>query len=276
MRRAVNMARLGQVLTDPGPDDPDVELLFVHNSNPATIVPDQNRVIAGLEREDLFTVVVEQFVTDTARYADIVLPATTQIEHLDLAHSWGHLYLALNQPATAPRGEALPNTEIARRLATALGLDDPALHRSDEELVRALLDSDHPFLEGITYERLAAEGWARLAVPEGARPHVDEIPGVPTRPMRLGRLEHRAGAETPQGDPDLVRRFPLALVSRKQHPKFLNANYGGFPAHQPSSGRPSLQIHPAGRSGAPGPRTPTAAWIARARRRRRATTRAPL
>jgi anaerobic selenocysteine-containing dehydrogenase len=244
VRRAVNMARLGQVLCDPGPDDPDVELLFVHNSNPATIVPDQNRVIAGLEREDLFTVVVEQFVTDTARYADIVLPATTQIEHLDLAHSWGHLYLALNQPATAPRGEALPNTEIARRLATALGLDDPALHRSDEELVRALLDSDHPFLEGISYERLAAAGWARLAVPEGARPHVDEIPGVPTRPMRLGRLEHRAGAETPQGDPDLVRRFPLALVSRKQHPKFLNANYGGFPAHQPSSGRPSLQIHP--------------------------------
>ncbi|HET7900476.1 MAG TPA: molybdopterin-dependent oxidoreductase [Candidatus Nanopelagicales bacterium] len=242
-RRSVNMARLGQVLTDPREGDPRIELLFVHNSNPAVIVPDQNRVIEGLEREDLFTVVVEQFVTDTARYADIVLPATTQIEHLDLAHSWGHLYLALNQPATAPRGEALPNTEIARRLATALGLDDPALQRSDEQLVRDLLDSDHPFLDGITYEVLAERGWARLAVPDGLRPHVDDIPGVPTRPMRLGALDPSVGSETVDGD--TAGQFPLALISRKQHPKFLNAAYAGFPAHLPSSGRPSLQIHPA-------------------------------
>ncbi len=239
-RRTVNMARLGQVLTDPRDGDPHVELLFVHNSNPASIVPDQNRVIAGLERDDLFTVVVEQFLTDTARYADIVLPATTQIEHLDLAHSWGHLYLALNQPAIAPRGEALPNSEIARRLATALGLDDPVLHRSDEQIVRDLLDSDHPFLEGITYEVLAERGWARLAVPEGLRPHVDEIHGVPTRPMRLGALDPARGPEAEGSD-----RFPLSLISRKQHPKFLNANYAAFPAHWPSSGRPSLQIHPA-------------------------------
>jgi anaerobic selenocysteine-containing dehydrogenase len=213
----------------------------VHNSNPATIVPDQNRVVAGLERDDLFTVVVEQFITDTARYADIVLPATTQIEHLDLAHSWGHLYLALNQPAIAPRGQALPNTEIARRLATALGLDDPALHLSDEQLVRDLLDSDHSFLSGISYERLAREGWSRLAVPDGARPHVDPIEGIPTGRMRLGALEHRPGAETPGADD----RHPLALISRKQHHKFLNANYGGFPDHHPTSGAPALQIHPA-------------------------------
>jgi len=196
-------------------------------------------VIAGLERDDLFTVVVEQFLTDTAQYADIVLPATTQIEQLDLAHSWGHLYLALNQPAVAPRGEALPNTEIARRLATALGIDDAAIHRTDEQVVRDLLDSDHPFLEGITYERLAEQGWARLAVPDGLRPHVDEIPGVPTRPMRLGALDPARGAEATGSG-----RFPLSLISRKQHPKFLNANYAAFPAHWPSSGRPSLQIHP--------------------------------
>ena len=243
-RRRVNMARLGEVLTDPTAVDPPIELLFVHNSNPATILPDQNRVVAGLERNDLFTVVVEQFVTDTARYADIVLPATTQVEHLDLAHAWGHLYVSLNQPAIEPRGEALPNTEIARRLATALGLDDPSLHESDEQLVRGVLAHDHPFLEGVTYERLAEQGWARLAVPEGARPHVDPLPGVPTWPMRLGALEHRPGRETVAGDEELVRRFPLALISRKQHPKFLNANYGAFPSHQPTAGRPTLQIDP--------------------------------
>jgi len=243
-RRSINMARLGQLLTDPGPLDPSVEMLVVHNSNPAVVLPDQNRVVAGLERDDLVTVVIEQFLTDTARYADIVLPATTQIEHLDLMISWGHLYLALNQPAVAPRGEALPNSEIARRLATALGLDEPSLHETDEQVVRALLGSGHPFLEGITYERLVDEGWARLAVPEGARPHVDEIPSVPVRRMRLGQLEHTVGSETPHGDPDLARRFPLALISRKQHPKFLNANYGGFAAHLPSSGAPALQIHP--------------------------------
>jgi anaerobic selenocysteine-containing dehydrogenase len=244
LRRSINMARLGEVLAEPGPLDPQVELLVVHNSNPAVVLPDQNRVVAGLEREDLFTVVVEQFLTDTARYADVVLPATTQIEHLDLALSWGHLYLALNQPAIAPLGEALPNTEIARRLATALGLDDPRLHPTDEELVRELLGTGHPFLDGITFERLAAEGWARLAVPEGARPHVDPIPDVPTTRMRLGALEHTEGTETPHGNPVLAQRFPLALVSRKRHPKFLNANYGGFRAHQPSSGAPALQIHP--------------------------------
>jgi anaerobic selenocysteine-containing dehydrogenase len=243
-RRAVNMARLGQVLTEPGDGDPRIELLFVHNSNPAAIVPDQNAVVAGLERDDLFTVVVEQFLTDTARYADIVLPATSQIEHLDLAHSWGHLYLALNQPAVQPLGEALPNSEIARRLATALGIDDPLLRMSDEEAVRWLLSSGHPFLDGISYERLAAEGFARLAVGEGLRPHVDEIPGVPTGRMRLGALEHRPGAETVGGGSSLEARFPLALISRKQHPKFLNANYGGFSAHHPSSGGPALQMHP--------------------------------
>lgn len=243
-RRAVNMARLGEVLTGDADLDPPIELLFVHNSNPVTIVPDQERVVAGFERDDLFTVVVEQFVTDTARYADLVLPATTQVEQLDLAHAWGHLYVALNQPAIPPRGEALPNTEIARRLAAALGLDDPALQRSDEELVRAVLAHDHPLLDGVTYEVLAERGWARLAVPVGARPHVDPIPDVPTWPMRLGALDPTPGRETRDGADAPLGRFPLALISRKQHPKFLNANYAHLPGHLPSRGEPTLQLDP--------------------------------
>ena len=236
----LNQWLIGKVLNGEQPGAPAIQSLFVYNANPMVVAPEQDKIRRGLAREDLFTVVSEHFITDTARYADIVLPATTQIEHLDLAHSWGHLYLALNQPAIAPRGEALPNTEIARRLATALGIDDPELHRSDEQVVRDLLDSDHPFLEGISYDLLVGQGWARLNVPEGLRPHVDEIHGVPTRPMRLGALDASRGSEQVGDD-----RFPLSLISRKQHPKFLNANYAGSPAHWPSSGRPSLQIHPA-------------------------------
>lgn len=243
-RRTFNMARLGEVLTDPDLDPP-IEAIIVHNSNPAVILPDQNRVMAGLERDDLFTVVIEHFMTDTARYADIILPATTQVEHLDLGIAWGHLHLSLNQPAIAPLGQARPNTEVFRSLARAMGLDTdhPELLDDDETLVRQLLDSDHPWLDGIDYERLAAEGSVRLAVPSGHRPNVDQ--GVPTDDGRLtlGPLDHRPGPETPGGDPELARRYPLALMSRKQHTTFLNANYGGFDAHLPDPPEPRLQIH---------------------------------
>ncbi|MEO1060603.1 MAG: molybdopterin-dependent oxidoreductase [Actinomycetota bacterium] len=239
-RPRINMARLGEALTGDS-----ISALVVHNSNPAVICPDQNRVLAGLRRDDLFTVVVEQFLTDTALHADIVLPTTTQIEHLDLGIAWGHLYLALNQPAIAPLGEALPNTEIFRRLGAEMGLDDPGLRDSDEELVRQLLDSDHPWLDGISYERLVEETWARLAVPAGHRPNVDAAPATDDGRLRLGSLVHHPGAETPDGDPELAARFPLALISRKQHTKFLNANYGGFERHLPSEGEPRLQINAA-------------------------------
>ncbi|MEM9034594.1 MAG: molybdopterin-dependent oxidoreductase [Actinomycetota bacterium] len=242
-RRTINMALVGAALTD-GSLDPPIRSLVVHNSNPAVICPDQNRVMAGLQRDDLFTVVVEQFLTDTALHADVVLPATSQIEHLDLGIAWGHLYLALNRPAIEPLGEALPNTEIFRRLSAELGLDAPGLRDSDEELVRQLLDSDHPWLAGITYERLWDETWVRLAVPDGHRPNVDLAPQTPDARLQLGSLRYAAGAESPDGDPELASRYPLALISRKQHAKFLNANYGGFDAHLPAEGEPRLQMHP--------------------------------
>jgi anaerobic selenocysteine-containing dehydrogenase len=255
-RRMFNMARLGAILTDPSLT-PRIEALVVHNSNPAVIVPDQNRIVQGLEREDLFTVVVEQFMTDTARYADIVLPATTQIEHLDLGIAWGHLYLTLNRPAIDPVGESLPNTEIFRRIAAAMSLDDPALLQDDETLIRQLLDSDHPWLESITYESLVAGTWARLNVPSGARPYLDSTPETSNGRLRLGALAYQPGDETPDGIQDLVTRFPLVLMTRKQHVKFLNANYGSFPEHHPVAGEPLLQVHPddaAGRAIADGDR----------------------
>ena len=243
-RREVNMARLGEVLTAPRESDPHITALFVHNCNPAVILPDQNRVIDGLARSDLFTVVIEQFLTDTARYADIILPATTQIEHLDLAPAWGHFFLALNRPAITPVGQALPNSEIARRLAAALGIDDPLLAMSDEAVVRSLLASGHPFLAGITYEYLVEHGFARLAVPANLRPHVDPLPGLPVTRMRLGALDASSGTETPNGDSSLTSTYPLALITRKQHVAFLNTSYGGFASHQPHRGEPVVQVHP--------------------------------
>ncbi len=248
VRRRFNMADLGAVLTGTGPTgtapDPPIEALVVHNSNPAVICPDQNAVIRGLGRTDLFCVVIEQFITDTARYADIVLPATTQIEHLDLAIAWGHMYLALNQPAIEPRGECLPNTEIFRRLAAAMGLDEPRFADTDEDLVRQLLDFDHEWLTGIDLESLGDRTWQRLAVPEGHHPQIDPPPATDNTSIHLGRLVYRPGSETPDGDPERARRLPLTLMSRKQHPKFLNAGYGGFPEHLPPGGKPTLSIHP--------------------------------
>jgi anaerobic selenocysteine-containing dehydrogenase len=243
-RRVFNMAALGAVLNDTDLR-PTIDALVVHNSNPAVICPDQNAVMDGLARPDLFTVVIEQFVTDTARYADIILPATTQLEHLDLMVAWGHLYLSLNQPAVAPLGQALPNTEIFRRLAVAMELTNSGLADSDEDLVRQLLDSDHQWVAGITFERLKDEGWARLNVPAGHRPYVDLAPETEDGRLRLGRLAYEPGSETVAADPVQGARYPLTLMSRKQHMKFLNANYGGFANHHPRGGKPFLEIHPA-------------------------------
>lgn len=224
--RTFNMARLGAVLTDPALD-PAIHALFVHNSNPAVIAPDQNRIIQGLERDDLFTVVSEQFLTDTARYADIVLPATTQIEHLDLAPAWGHFYLALNKPAIEPRGEARSNNDVFRALAAEMGLDDPTLFTSDEQLIRDLIARPHPLLDGVTWDELNTNGWTRFSQPKGDLPHRDSV-------FALGALDASIPASTGS----------FQLISLKQHVKFLNANYAQFPAHLPRPASPHLEIHP--------------------------------
>ncbi len=252
-QRTFNMSALGAALTAAALQPP-VTVLLNYGCNPAAITPDQNRVLAGLGRDDLFAVVIEQFMTDTARYADIVLPTTTQIEHLDLMNAWGHLYVSLNLPAIEPLGECLPNTEIFRRLADALALDASGLADSDEQMARDLLASGHPWLDGITYERLQRDGWARLAVPAGWSALADrEVPlppsgvdaGAQSRslgPIRLGTLRYRPAAESADGDAELVERYPLALMSLKQHQRFLNSHYGGFEHHLPDPPEPRLDI----------------------------------
>ena len=184
--RELHMTRLGEGLLET--DGPPVKALFVYASNPAASVPHQTKVRRGLARDDLFTVVVEHFLTDTARYADIVLPATMQIEHRDLLIAYGHLYLAWNEPAAPPPGECLPTTEIFRRLARRMGLEAAPLYDSDETMARQVLDSGHPSLCGITLEELRARGWMRLRYPD---PFVPFATGFPTPSGKLELVSER-------------------------------------------------------------------------------------
>jgi anaerobic selenocysteine-containing dehydrogenase len=249
--RALKMTRLGEGLLEV--DDPPVKALFVYASNPAASVPHQTKVLRGLARDDLFTVVVEHFMTDTARYADIVLPATMQIEHSDLLIAYGHLYLAWNEPAAPPPGECLPTTEIFRRLARRMGLDTPALYDSDEDMARQLLDSGHPSLGGITLEELKARGWIRLSYPD---PFVPFANGFPTASGKMEFVSDRmaqAGLdpvagytpayETSQRDTALAREYPLALVTPADH-YFVNSIFANVPRQKQRSGATTLLIHP--------------------------------
>jgi anaerobic selenocysteine-containing dehydrogenase len=252
--RSVNMVQLGRALTDPTLDPP-IKALVVWNANPAATAPNQRLVLEGLRRDDLFTVVHEQFLTDTARHADYVLPATTQLEHLDLMWSWGHDYLALNRPAIAPLGEAIPNTELFRRLAERMRFEDPAFFASDEALARAALDSDHPHLAGITYDRLVAEGWVRLNLPDDWRPFAEG-----NFPTPSGKCEfwsdalgtegidpqpgYEPASENAASDPGLGEHYPLALVAAKGALHFLNSSYANLPRPLRAEQEPRLDVHP--------------------------------
>lgn len=249
--RTLSMTRLGEGLLEIG--DPPVQALLVYSSNPLATVPDQNKVRRGLARQDLFTVVVDHFQTDTADYADIVLPATMQTEHADLHYAYGHLYVAWNEPAVPPPGECLPNSEIFRRLARALGVTEPCVYDSDEELARQVLDSDDPALAGITLERLRRDGWARLSVPTPFVPFAD---GFRTPSGKLEFYSSRmaeAGLdpvptytppyEAAQRGTDLARRYPLALIAPASH-YFLNAMFANVPALAARQGEPTIELHP--------------------------------
>ncbi len=223
---------------------PPVRSLLVYGANPMVSMPNQNLIRRGLMREDLFTVVHELFVTDTARCADYVLPATSQIEHLDLSPAWGHLYLALNRPAIAPRGESMSNTELFRRLAGALGRTESWLFESDESMLRAALSSGHPWLAGITYERLWEEGYARLERPDDWRPFAQG--GFPTR---SGKAELYSESLAQRGhDPlpwagDIPTGEGLQLITGKSL-HFLNSGYANHDRHRRRAGELFIEIHP--------------------------------
>jgi anaerobic selenocysteine-containing dehydrogenase len=233
--------------------DPPVKALFIYASNPLASVPHQSKIRRGLERPDLFTVVVEHFRTDTVEYADIVLPATMQLEQADLQISYGHLYISWNEPAVSPPGECLPSAEIFRRLARRMGLDTPCLYDSDDEIARQALDSGHPGLRGITLDRLKERGWLRLDYPEPFVPFADGFPSASGKleflsgRMAAAGLDPLAGYTPPyeaaqRGTP-LAERYPLALIAGADH-YFLNSLFANVADQLKRSGPPVIRIHP--------------------------------
>ena len=249
--RTINMSTIGEALT--ATLDPPIEALVVYNSNPVAVAPESEKVIAGFSREDLFTVVIEQFTTDTADYADILLPATTQLEHFDIHSSYGHLYWMINNPAIAPLGEARPNSEIFRLLAARMGFGEPCFRDSDEAIGAAALAA-HPGNAGVDIDGLKAQGWQRLNVPQTYAPFA--AGGFPTPSgkceffsAQLGRLgfdplpSYIPPRESAATSPELARRFPLALISPPAR-NFLNSSFANIAVLKSRDESQRIELHP--------------------------------
>jgi anaerobic selenocysteine-containing dehydrogenase len=245
--RVVNMSQLGLALT--ALDSPPVKALFVYNCNAAAVAPDSERVLAGLRRDDLFTVVHEQFFTDTADYADIVLPATTFLESKDLMGAYGHLFAQISQPAIAPLGEARSNVQLFSELAQRMGFTEAAFRDDADALIEQALDVEHPFLSGITKQRLEDEGQIALSLPQDehreslpfstcewfrTRSGRGELTPVPTF---VAPTESRTGAAS-------SGQFPLEFLPRKAD-NFMNTTFANLSGHQQMERKTAgvLEIH---------------------------------
>jgi anaerobic selenocysteine-containing dehydrogenase len=256
--RTINMIRLGDALTmpDAGVGGPPVQALVVYNSNPAAVAPDLERVRQGLQREDLFTVVLEHFQTDTADYADWLLPATTQLEHWDVHSAYGHLYVTLNRPAIEPVGDALPNSEIFRRLAAKLGFADPEFRDSDLEIIEQALSSGRLEMEGVTLQRLLEDGWVRLNVPAPYAP----LAAPPRLATPSGKIQILAPELIDLGLSPLPDYVPpaelertmvkapsghgsLMLLSPPEH-RLMNSTFANVPSIRLATGGATLLVHP--------------------------------
>jgi anaerobic selenocysteine-containing dehydrogenase len=255
--RTINMIRLGDALTtsDGGVGGPPVRALVVYNSNPAAVAPERNTVLRGLAREDLFTVVLEHFQTDTCDWADIVLPATTQLEHWDVHLAYGHHYVTLNQPAIEPVGEAKPNSEIFRLLAARMGLGHEAVRDDDLTMIRQALASPSTKLSGVTLEALLERGWMRLNLPTPFLPYAEGAFPTPSGKCELysARLAamgldplptYTPPYESVERDPALVARYPLTLISSPAH-TFLNSTFVNIASLRRQAHEPEVLLHPA-------------------------------
>jgi anaerobic selenocysteine-containing dehydrogenase len=232
-----------------------IKALFVYNSNPAAVAPDGNKVLAGLARDDLFTVVHDIFVTDTARYADIVLSATTQPEHDDIHRAYGHYDITLNRRAIDPIGESLPNTEVFRRLAKAMHLTDPCFDESDESMIRNAFDWSHKTLAGQSFDTLARDGFLRLNYPKKdgfIAPFADGGFGTPSGKCEFysETLAQRGLDPLPTYTPphegeesDLFDEFPLALNTPPAR-NFMNSTFANIEELAKPHGPPRVQLHP--------------------------------
>ena len=252
--RTINMTTIGDDLLKPASPEfgPQVEAVIVYNANPLAIAPDSAKVQQGFEREDLFTVVLEQFQTDSADYADILLPATTQLEHVDAHLAYGHLYMMANNAAISPMGEAKPNSEIFRLLAARMGLTDPCFLESDDELAAQAFDKTHTRAIHFDWESLKQKGWQKLNMPDA--PFAEG--GFPTP---SGKCEFYSSTmandgldplpayippyESAASNPELAKKYPLGMISPPAR-NFLNSTFVNVQSLRATEGEPHLDIHP--------------------------------
>ncbi|PTT88585.1 molybdopterin oxidoreductase [Pelomonas sp. HMWF004] len=231
--RMVNMSTIGDALLQA---TPPIEALVVYNSNPVAVAPESPKVVKGFQRSDLFTVVLEHFMTDTADLADYVLPATTQLEHLDVHTSYGHTDVLMNQPAIAPLGEAKPNTQIFRELAAALGLTDPCFADTDEQLAAQAFTAD------IDMAALREQGWQPLPIPEAPFAHGGFR--TPNGRAQAAGADFVPNYESALTAPELAARYPLAMISPPAR-NFLNSSFVNVKSLRDIEGEPLIEMHAA-------------------------------
>jgi anaerobic selenocysteine-containing dehydrogenase len=252
--RTINMTTIGDDLLRPSSPafGPRIEAVIVYNSNPLAIAPESDKVMRGFAREDLFTVVMEHFQTDTADYADILLPATTQLEHVDAHSAYGHLYMMANNAAIAPVGEAKPNTEVFRQLAARMGFDDPCFAETDDQLSAQAFDNRHARAVHFDWDSLKRKGWQKLAVPdapfaEGGFPTPSGKCEFYSASMLADGLDpvpaYIAPYESAASSPALAAKYPLAMISPPQR-NFLNSTFVNVTSLRATEGEPRLDIHP--------------------------------
>ncbi|TXI91034.1 MAG: molybdopterin oxidoreductase family protein [Burkholderiaceae bacterium] len=253
-QRTINMTTIGDDLLRPASPEfgPRIDAVIVYNSNPVAIAPESSKVARGFAREDLFTVVLEHFQTDTADYADILLPATTQLEHVDAHASYGHRYMMANNAAIAPMGEAKSNAEIFRLLAKAMGFTEPCFAESDEELAAQAFNYEHERTRHTNWADLKAKGWSKLQMPEASfaaggfstpsgkvefycQRMADD--GLDPLPTFIPPYESKAS------NPNLAERYPLAMISPPAR-NFLNSTFVNVKSLRDTEGEPHLDLHP--------------------------------
>jgi anaerobic selenocysteine-containing dehydrogenase len=252
--RTINMNTIGDdLLKEASPEfGSKIDAVIVYNANPVAIAPDSSKVQRGFEREDLFTVVLEHFQTDTADYADILLPATTQLEHIDAHLAYGHLYMMANNAAISPLGESKPNTEIFRLIAKRMGFDDPLFDETDDELAAQAFNTKDARAVHFDWESLKRSGWSKLNMPaapfaEGGFPTPSGKCEFYSASMLADGLDplpsYIANYESVASNPDLAKKYPLAMISPPAR-NFLNSTFVNVQSLRATEGEPHLDIHP--------------------------------